>query len=258
MTETDPMADEFDTVAWWTATAVAELGAEYALPAACRGSGSPAALDWLAGAMGVRAGTRLLDSGAGVGGPAEYVARGLDAAPVLAEPMEGACRAARTLFGKPVVVADGAALPFPDATFDCAWSLGVLCTLEDKRSYLRELIRVVRPGGPVGMLVYTRAVDVLPDQPEGNHFPSRAELDADLGACGLTVLDETRLTDVAGTPDDWQDAAARVEEVIEQQHGHDERWKRAQAQQDTITALIGDGLVVGVLMACRAGSPRPR
>jgi SAM-dependent methyltransferase len=250
MTEQDPMVDEFDTVASWTSEAVAELGDEYALPAACRGSGSPAALDWLAAAMGLTAGIRLLDSGAGVGGPAEYVARSVAASPVLTEPMPGACRAALNLFGNPVVVADGSALPFGDDAFDGAWSLGVLCTLEDKRAYLSELARVVGAGGRVGLLVYARTVEDLPDQPEGNHFPSRAELAADLQACGLSVLDEVLLTDVAGTPEDWQDAAAKVEAAIERRHGQDERWRRARDQQDTMTALIEEELVAGVLISC--------
>ena len=60
-------------MAAWTADAVEELGADYALPAACRGSGSPAALEWLADRMRLAPGMRLLDSGAGVGGPARLV-----------------------------------------------------------------------------------------------------------------------------------------------------------------------------------------
>ena len=248
----DPMVDEFDSVASWTADAVETLGEEHALPAACRGSGSPAALDWLGRALGLGEGSRLLDSGAGVGGPSEYAARSWGARPTLAEPMEGACRASRTLFGRPVVVADGAALPFGDGSFDAAWSLGVLCTLEDKRAYLAELTRVVAPGGAVGLLVYERAVEELPDQPEGNHFPSHEELLADLEAVGLRVSDEAPLDDLPGTPDDWQEAADRVEEEVRRRHGDDERWQRAQDQQDTIGSLIGDGLVVGRLLACRA------
>lgn len=251
MSEDEAMADEFDTVAWWTASAVAELGEDHALPAACRGSGSPAALDWLATSMGLREGLRLLDSGAGVGGPAEHAARSYGVRPTLAEPMEGACRAARRLFDHPVVVSDGLSLPFPDATFDAAWSLGVLCTIEDKRAYLAELRRAVAPGGAVGLLVYTRAVESLPDQPEGNSFPSRAELRADLDATGLALVEEALLTDVPGTPEDWDDGAARVDEVIKRDHRDDERWQRAQSQTETIGGLIGDGLVVGVLVSCR-------
>ncbi|MCD9199970.1 class I SAM-dependent methyltransferase [Aeromicrobium wangtongii] len=259
MSESEPVAeamvDEFDTVAWWTASAVAELGEDHALPAACRGSGSPAGLDWLATAMGLEPGTSLLDSGAGVGGPAEYAARTYDVRPVLAEPMEGACRAARRLFDHPVVVADGLALPFGDEAFDAVWSLGVLCTIEDKQTYLEEMRRTVVPGGAVGLLVYTRAVETLPDQPEGNSFPSRIELLAALEAAGLTVLDEKPLADLASTPDDWDRAATEVEEVVERDHHGDERWQNAQAQQETIVRLIAEELVVGLLVSCRRAEP---
>src|SRR5262249_19512136 len=40
----DPMEAEFDTVAEWTAQVAADLGPEYYIPAACRGSGLPVAL----------------------------------------------------------------------------------------------------------------------------------------------------------------------------------------------------------------------
>jgi len=43
----DPMAAEFGTVAEWTAQVASQLGPAYAIPAGCRGSGRPAALEWL-------------------------------------------------------------------------------------------------------------------------------------------------------------------------------------------------------------------
>ncbi|PRC55913.1 SAM-dependent methyltransferase, partial [Mycobacterium sp. ITM-2017-0098] len=68
----EEMSAEFDTVAEWTAEAARRLGDEFFLPAAGRGSGSPAALDWLIDALELQADDVLLDSGAGVGGPASY------------------------------------------------------------------------------------------------------------------------------------------------------------------------------------------
>ena len=56
---TDAMEAEFDLVAEWMRQAVRELGDDHALPAACQGSASPVALDWLAAACGLDAGTRL-------------------------------------------------------------------------------------------------------------------------------------------------------------------------------------------------------
>jgi len=47
----------------------------------------------------------------------------------------------------------GALLPLPDGVAETAWSLGVLCTVEDKAPLLAELRRVVRDDAPVGFLV---------------------------------------------------------------------------------------------------------
>ena len=44
---TDPAHAEFDTLAEWTAEVAADLGQNFYIPAGCRGSGSPAVLDWL-------------------------------------------------------------------------------------------------------------------------------------------------------------------------------------------------------------------
>jgi SAM-dependent methyltransferase len=250
MTDSEAMTDEFDTVALWTAQAVEELGGEHALPAACRGSGSPDALAWLSETMGLSAGVSLLDVGAGVGGPAEVAARDHGARPVLAEPMVGACVAARRLFSRPTAVAEGGALPFGDHSFDAVWSLGVLCTLEDKASTLAEIVRVVAPEGAVGLLVYVRTVDVLPDQPEGNHFPSEPELDQLLDDAGLEVVASAVLADFDSASAEWSAAEDRVEELVERTHSGDERWQRAQEQQATMGRLIGEDLVRGRLLVC--------
>ena len=132
----EAMEAEFDTVAEWTAQVAQELGPEYYVPAACRGSGSPAALDWLIDRMGLAPGQLLLDSGAGVGGPAAYAARSRSVQPVLVEPEAGACRAAKRLFDFPAVRGLGTALPMADSSFDAAWSLGVLCTMPDQLTLL--------------------------------------------------------------------------------------------------------------------------
>jgi SAM-dependent methyltransferase len=248
MTDDEPMADEFDTMAAWTADAVAQLGAEHAIPAACRGSGSPDALYWLAGRLGLRPGLRLLDCGAGVGGPAELAARRYGVRPVLAEPMTAACRASARLFGHPVVAAAGERLPFADGVFDAVWSLGVLCTVPDQAGLLAELRRVARTGAPVGMLVFLRTVDRLPEQPEGNSFRTADELAALLVGAGLSVAEQAELADFADPEPDWQAAADRVTELIERQHGSDHRWQSAHQQEQTIGRLISEGLVAGRLL----------
>jgi SAM-dependent methyltransferase len=249
----EPMKDEFDTLPLWTAAAVEEVGPESAVAAGCRGSGSPEALRWLARSLDLQPGMRLLDSGAGVGGPAELAAREHGVSPVLVDPMLGACRAAARLFGRPVAVSAGERLPFPEAAFDAAWSLGVLCTVEDHRALLAELRRVVRDGAPVGLLVFARTTTPLPDQPEGNHFPDLDGLTAMLADAGLETVEQARLADFPDPPAQWQEQVDRVDAVVQRDHGHDDRLRTAQEQEQLIGRLLGDGLVVGTLLACRAG-----
>jgi SAM-dependent methyltransferase len=246
------MKDEFDTMPLWTAAAVQEVGPQAALPAGCRGSGTPAALRWLAETMGLRPGMRLLDSGAGVGGPAELAAREFGVSPVLVDPMLGACLAAARLFRRPVAVSAGERLPFRAGAFDAAWCIGVVCTVEDHESLLAELRRVVRKDGPVGLLVFARTTTPLPDQPEGNHFPDVEELATLLDRAGLDTLAQAALADFPDPPAQWQDEADRVDAVVQRDHGYDERLHTAQQQEAAIGRLLGDGLVVGSLLACRA------
>src|ERR1700712_5234201 len=101
----DPMEAEFDVVAAWTEQAVEELGVEFAIPAGCRGTGSPSAFAWLAEALEVAPTTSFLDSGAGFGGPAGCLAEHSAPRPVWAEPMSAAAGASARLFGLPAVVA---------------------------------------------------------------------------------------------------------------------------------------------------------
>src|SRR6059058_3948731 len=114
----DPMEAEFDVVAAWTEQAVEELGLEFAIPAGCRGTGSPSAFAWLAEALEVVETTSFLDSGAGVGGPAAWLSEHYGTRPVLTEPMSSAAGASARLFGLPAVVAWSESLPFSDSAFD--------------------------------------------------------------------------------------------------------------------------------------------
>src|SRR4051812_46945841 len=209
-----PMEAEFGVVAAWTEQAVEELGVEFAIPAGCRGTGSPSAFAWLAEALETDADTTFLDSGAGVGGPAAWLHEHYGTRPVLAEPMSAAAGASARLFGLPAVVAWSESLPFRDGTFDAAWSLGVLCTVPDKRAFLAETRRVLGPRGALGLLVYVRSTDELPEQPEGNDFPTEEELADDLTTCGFSVVQQVDATSLGRAPQAWQDKLDRVEEVV--------------------------------------------
>ncbi len=242
----DATEAEFGTMASWTADAARALGADHYVPAGWRGSGGPSALDWFLQRLAVGPGSTLLDVGAGVGGPAGYAREQRGASALLLEPEIGACQAAGTLFGLPAVAADAAGLPLPDAGFDVAWCLGVLCTTADQPAVLRELRRVLTPTGRLGMLVYVAAGEVH-DPPEGNHFPTPDELDRLYTDAGLAVVERAALSDLPSTPQRWQDKEDAVRDRIAAEHGDDDAWQDAARQEQAIGRLIGSGAVAGRL-----------
>ncbi len=238
--ESEAMEAEFDTVAGWTEEAVRALGPDYAIPAGCRGSGSEGALRWLADRLDLRPGSRLLDDGAGVGGPAGWLAGERALRAVCAEPMEAAAGAGRRLFGLPSVVAVAQHLPFADASFDAAWCLGVLCTTSDKAGLLAELRRVLAPGARLGLLVFVVDGPLTSPLPEGNEFPSEAGTRRLLAEAGFG-LEDTAEADLGESPEEWTRRADAVDAEIERRHGDDPRFRQAQEQSGRVGRLLSDG-----------------
>jgi len=110
----------------------------------------------------LRPGMRLLDVGCGPGsitrGLAERVAPGQVVGVDLSrETLEAARRDAATRGLTNLRYEEGSVyqLPFPDASFDVAYAHQVLQHLRERGAALREMLRVVRPGG----LVAVRDVD---------------------------------------------------------------------------------------------------
>ncbi len=103
----------------------------------------------LAARLGGQA-ARVLDAGCGSGGLIRRLAAaepawhwtGVDVSPL-------ACELARSRCPADIREASVTALPFPDATFDAVVSADVLYHVEDDGAALRELRRVLRPGGIV-------------------------------------------------------------------------------------------------------------
>jgi SAM-dependent methyltransferase len=246
----EALAAEFDTVAEWTAQVAWDLGPDYFLPAACRGSGNPAGLRWFLDRLGIAGEDRMLDCGAGLGGPAAFARAEVGVAPVLTDPEAGACRGARRLFGLPVIQA-ASELPFATGSFDVIWSLGVVCTVPDQPRLLGELRRVLSRAGRLGLLVFVARTEPLSQQPSGNTFPSEARLRDMLAGCGLTVMDSASAGDYGEAPGGWQERADAVQSELARRHRDDAVWHTASDQSRLIGRLLSDEELGGIMIVAQ-------
>ncbi|MFD7081576.1 class I SAM-dependent methyltransferase [Streptomyces sp. NPDC059918] len=132
--------------------------------------------------FGLRPGDRVLDAGCGTGraltalraavGPAGTVL-GADLTPQM---LAAARRAGRNAEGA-LLLADVARLPLRDGVLDAVFAAGLIAHLPDPEANLRELARVVRPGGrlalfhPIGRaaLAARQGRELTPDDMRAEH-----------------------------------------------------------------------------------------
>lgn len=108
------------------------------------------------GGLGLREGDRVLDAGCGTGraltplraavGPSGVVV-GVDLTPAM---LKAAVRAGRDRDGR-LVLADVTALPLRSGALDAVFGAGLVAHLPRPEENLRELARVVRPGGTLAL-----------------------------------------------------------------------------------------------------------
>ncbi|CAA9249013.1 MAG: SAM-dependent methyltransferase [uncultured Acidimicrobiales bacterium] len=154
--------------------------------------------------LGVGAGERLLDLGAGAGRHA-FGAMRRGAAVVALDLDQASLKEARLMLES--LDGDGAAangsalaLPFPDGSFDRVIASEVMEHIDDDRGALREIARVLRPGGTVAVTVPRWFPELVcwaisddyhaPNQPGGHvRIYREGVLSGRITAAGLTPYD---------------------------------------------------------------------
>jgi ubiquinone/menaquinone biosynthesis C-methylase UbiE len=106
-----------------------------------------------------RAHGRVLEIGGGTGANLEHYPKAIEEL-VVTEPNEAMLARARKRGGRATFVQAGAErLPFDDGSFDTAVATLVLCTVPDQPAALRELRRVLKPGGELLFAEHVRSDD---------------------------------------------------------------------------------------------------
>lgn len=162
--------------------------------AAYRFAEGPDARELLFAAIAEVSARRFLEVGCGQGWLSERVQRELECEVVAVDQSEYMVELTRAR-GVEAVVGDVQALPFADASFDCAAAPWMLYHVADVDRALSELARVLRPGGRLVAVTNSRdhlleLVELLGERPQysfstengadalGRHFPHVQHVDA--------------------------------------------------------------------------------
>ena len=116
---------------------------------------------------------------------------------------------------------------------------------------LRELRRVVRPGGRIGLLVYVAARLPLEDPPDGNHFPADNDLDALVGAAGLAMLATANAHRMSAPPADWRNRTEAVDRELHRRFGRTPQLRTSDEQSERIGHLLESGQLVPQVLVLR-------
>jgi SAM-dependent methyltransferase len=173
----------------------------------------------LAELAGVNVGERVVDVGAAIVGPARALARHYRGRVTAVEPTERFANLARTLTERAglsqrvrIVHANGSVLPFPDASFDLAWTQSVWQSVEDKHALDGEIRRVLTRRGRLALF------EVVGDGRD-LHFPV---------PWGDTPADSFVL------------AEPEFKAILEQSDLRAENWLRSEQAQQALASAAGD------------------
>ena len=143
--------------------------------------------------------SKVLDIGCGIGGPARTMAAEFGCQVTGIDLTEGYCQAAQMLTAKlgmggqvSFQCANALDLAFAAASFDVVWSQNAWMNIDDKARFLREVVRVLRPGGVfaletilAGPVTGIHLPVLWAESPALNFLVTEAEAKALLSGAGL-------------------------------------------------------------------------
>jgi len=172
--------------------------------------------------VGLRPGQRLLDVGCGQGRPAVRLARAAGGE-VLGITVSADQVAKGTELAREAGLADRVRfervdvmeMPYGDGSFDAAWAIESLMYLADRPAALREIARVLAPGGTFVLADYTEAGDlteewrkVLTEGFTVDSLPTAAEYAQMFAEAGLEVVHQEDATE------HLRRSAARIDQLV--------------------------------------------
>lgn len=178
---------------------------------------------FLAEAIGLQPGMRVLDVGCGVGGPMRLMAKEFGAYVVGLNNNEfqlGKCedynRAAGLQNQTEILQGDFMRIPAPEASFDAAFQIEATPHAPDKEGAFAEIWRVLRPGGAFGGYEWCTTPDFNDEDPthqklkkdieKGNGLPDIASFDDVVGAlrnAGFEVIESFDAADGSDPETPW-------------------------------------------------------
>ena len=219
------------------------------------------------------AGARVVDVGCGPGTLSLLAARqglavhALDFAPQMIAVLQSRLAAEPALVVE-AVVGDGMNLPWPDDTFDAGFSMFALFIFPDPVAGLRELRRVVRPGGtivfsswppmegvPALDALFGALAKVLPGRgpAAAPALSTRAQIDEAIAAAGLEAVSIRMETQALEAPDPvaWFAGLERtLAPLVLLRHGAGEGWPALRAAlHDQVCAALPPGPVRAEMQA---------
>jgi len=159
----------------------------------------------------LKADHHVLDVGCGIGGAVRYIATtigcrvtGIDLTPSFIQAAKTLTRAVglddRAFFD----VGSALAMPYDEAQYDAVVSIHVAMNIADRVSLYREMSRVLKPGGIMGLFDIMRKTDgelIFPvpwaDTPAISHLVTAEEMVKLLNSAGMVVTEIEDRTDVA-------------------------------------------------------------